>query len=78
MEDIELDDYMKYNKVTKLSNEKADNTEGILTYKEISTALYQMKSDKSPDISVFTADFFLNFLETARSLCTQITKLRFQ
>ena len=58
MEDIELDDYMKYNKMTKLSNKKADDSEGILTYKEISTALNQMKSDKSPGISGFTAEFF--------------------
>ena len=31
LEDIELDDYMKYSKMTKLSNEKADDIEGILT-----------------------------------------------
>ena len=61
MEDIELDDYIKYNKMTKFSNEKADNIEGILTNKEISTALHQMKSDKSPGISGFTAEFFKLF-----------------
>ena len=52
---------MKYNKTIKLSNEKADNIEDILTCKEISTALYQMKSDKSPGISGFTAEFFKTF-----------------
>ena len=62
MEDIELDDYMNYNKMTKLSNEKADNIEGILTYKEISTATNQMKSDKSPSIlSGFIAEFLKRF-----------------
>ena len=57
-EDREPDEYMKYNKMTKFSNEKVDDIEGILTYKEISTALYQMQSDKSPGISGFTVDFF--------------------
>ena len=47
--------------MTKLRYEKADNIEGILTYEEISTALYQMKSHKSPGISGFAAEFFKTF-----------------
>ncbi|MCG7891057.1 MAG: hypothetical protein N0C80_12455, partial [Candidatus Thiodiazotropha endolucinida] len=61
LEDIELENYMKFNKITKLDNEQANSIEGALTYKEISTTLYQMKPDKSPGISGFTAEFLKHF-----------------
>ena len=47
--------------MTKLSKEQANNIEGLLTYKEISNSLHQMKSAKSPGISGFTAEFFKTF-----------------
>ena len=52
---------MKEIKMTKLSKEQANNIEGLLTYKEISNSLHQMKSAKSPGISGFTAEFFKTF-----------------
>lgn len=61
LEDIDLEEYMKENEVLKLSNNQASNIEGILTYKEISNTLYQMKADKSPGISGLTAEFFKVF-----------------
>ena len=61
LEDIDLEDYMKDYEVMKLSNDQANNIEGILTYKEISNTLYKMKSDKSPGISGLTAEFFKVF-----------------
>ena len=61
LENIDLEEYMKDNEVMKLSNGLANNIEGILTYKEISNTLYKMKSDKSPDISGLTAEFFKVF-----------------
>ena len=61
LENIDLEEYMTDNEVMKLSNDQANNTEGILTYKEISNTLYKMKSDKSPGISRLTAEFFKVF-----------------
>ena len=61
LEDIALEEYMKEIKMTKLSKEQANNIEGLLTYKEISNSLHQMKSAKSPGISGFTAEFFKTF-----------------
>ena len=52
---------MNHIEMPKLSNETANNIEGLLTYREISNALNQMKSDKSPGIGGFTADFFFTF-----------------
>ena len=61
---------MKQIKKTKLSKEQANYIEGLLTYKEVSNSLHQMKSAKSPGISGFTAEIFHNILETTWSLCT--------
>ena len=61
LEDIDLDEYMKENEVLKLSNEQAGSIEGLLTFKEISNTLFQMKSDKSPGISGITAEFLKVF-----------------
>lgn len=59
--DIELEDYMKDNNMTKLNQEQAITIEGMLTYKEIGATLQNMKPDKSPGISGFTAEFFKTF-----------------
>ena len=52
---------MKENEVLKLNNEQAGSIEGLLTLKEISNTLYQLKSDKSPGISGITAEFLIKF-----------------
>ena len=61
LENIDLEEYMQDNEVMKLSNDQANNIEGILTYREISNTLYKMKSDKSPGISGLTTEFFKVF-----------------
>lgn len=61
LDDIDLEEYMKENEVSKLNNEQAIKIEGMLTYEEISNTLYKMKSDKSPGISGLTAEFFKVF-----------------
>ena len=58
---------MKDNEVMKLSNDQANNIEGILTYKEISNTLYKMKSNKSPGI---TSRIFQSLLEKIRPFCS--------
>ena len=44
-----------------LSDDQANNIEGLLTYEEISKTLYNMKNEKSPGISGFAAEFFKVF-----------------
>ena len=44
-----------------LSDDQANNLEGLLTYEEISKTLYNMKNEKSPGISGFAAEFFKVF-----------------
>lgn len=78
LEDISLESYMKDNKIPKLSNEDADKIEGMLTYKEISNTLYNMKSDKSPGISGFTAEFFKIFWKQLGHFVLRSLNLGFQ
>ena len=47
--------------MTKLTNDEADKLEGLLTLKEISGVLYNMKHDKSPGITGFTTELFKTF-----------------
>ena len=59
--DIPVEQYMNDSNMTKLKNEEANTIEGLLTYKEISDILYNMKHDKSPGLSGFSAEFFKVF-----------------
>ena len=59
--DIPVEQYMNDSNMTKLKNEEANTIEGLLTYKEISNSLYNMKHDKSPGLSGFSAEFFKVF-----------------
>ena len=59
--DIPVEQYMNDSNMTKLKNEEANTIEGLLTYKEISDILYNMKHDKSPRLSGFSAEFFKVF-----------------
>ena len=60
---------MKDNEVMKLSNDQANNTEGILTYKEISNTLYKMKSDESWYKQI-NRRIFQSLLEKIRPFCS--------
>ena len=61
LENVDLDEYMKDIDMTKLTNQASEKLEGLLTYKEIFDVLLKMKPDKSPEITGFTAEFFLKF-----------------
>ena len=61
LENVDLEEYMKDNDMTKLTNQEAEKLEGLLTYKEIAKVLFNMKHDKSPGITGFTAEFFKVF-----------------
>ena len=75
LDEINLNEYMKDMEIKKLTNEENEKLEGLLTYKEISEVLLNMKSDKSPGITGFTAEFFKVFLETNRAFCFKVYKL---
>ena len=60
-DNIDFEDYMKDTKMIKLSDHEAKTLDGLLTYKEISDSLYNMKNDKSPEISGFSAEVFKFF-----------------
>ena len=61
LENINLEEYMKDANMNKLTNEETEKLEGLLTYKEISDVLYNMKHEKSSGITGFTAEFFKVF-----------------
>ena len=52
---------MNDSNMTKLNNIETNRIEGMLTYKEISVILYNLKPDKSPGLSGFSAEFFKVF-----------------
>ena len=57
----EMDTYMEKDIVNKLTDTKAKQLEGLLTYTEISETLMKTKNDKSPGLSGFSADFLKVF-----------------
>ena len=61
LDTIDLNDLMKVTEMPTLTNDEAEKIEGLLTYKEISEVLFNMKHDKSPGITGFTAEFFKVF-----------------
>ena len=60
-ETIDLETYIDSNLVTKLTEREAEQLEGLLTYSEISKTLKNMKNDKSPGLTGFSADFLKVF-----------------
>ena len=62
IEKNDIEQYMNDSNMTKLNNEEANRIEGMLTYKEISDILYNMKHDKIPGLSGFSTEFFKGFL----------------
>lgn len=61
LENVDLHDLMKDTEMNTLTMEEAEKLEGQLTYKEISEVLLNMKHDKSPGMTGFTAEFFKVF-----------------
>ena len=71
----EMDTYMEKDIVNKLTDTKAKQLEGLLTYTEISETLMKMKNDKSPGLSGFLADFFKVFWKKIGNIRFEIFKL---
>ena len=56
LEDIDLENYMRETNMTKITEKDSNSIEGLLTYKEITDILREMKHDKSRSV-----DLPLNF-----------------
>ena len=59
--DINLDNCLKLNDISKLTNEQKKQIEGNLTKQEAAKALFNMKNNKSPGSDGFTTEFFKFF-----------------
>ena len=57
----DIEQYMNDSNMTKLNSEEANRIVGMLTYREISDILYNMKHDMGPGLSGFSAEFFKVF-----------------
>ena len=60
LEDINLNEYVGHTMKT-ITDDQANNLEGILTLEEISCTLKKYENGKSPGLSGFPADFFKVF-----------------
>lgn len=60
-ENIDIEKYIDQNDVIKLTDTESDSLEGLLNFNEISNTLYNMKNDKSPGLSGYSAEFFKTF-----------------
>ena len=61
LNDVDLNVHMQDMNVPKLNEEEALKLEGILTLKEAGKTLRNMKNNKSPGTSGFSADFYKVF-----------------
>lgn len=61
LNDIDLNNYMQNSNMPKLSEVESLNLEGIVTLREAGQTLKNMKNNKSPGTSGFSADFFKTF-----------------
>ena len=61
LHDIDLNIYMQNINMPKLTEEEAEKLEGMVTNKEASLTLKNMKNNKSPGTSGFSVDFFKVF-----------------
>ena len=59
--DIDLNVHMQNINIPKLNGDEASNLEGMLTLKEAGQTLKNVKNNKSPGTSGFSADFFKAF-----------------
>ena len=69
LENDSLNDILGDNE-DKLLDEEAQNLEGKITYTELLHALKQMKSEKSPGLDGYTAEFYKKNLDRYRHLCS--------
>ena len=69
--DIDLNVHMQNINIPKLNGGEASNLEGMLTLKEAGQTLKNMKNNKSPGTSGFSADFFKAFW---KQLCTFVVR----
>ena len=74
LENTDLDEYIGQNMNT-LTGEQAEKLEGSLTLQEILDTLKNMKNDKSPGLSGFSAEFFKVFRKQLGSFCIKVIKL---
>ena len=61
LDDIDLNAFMQDIDVPKLNEEEAFNLEGMVTLNEAGKTLKNMKNNKSPGTSGFSADFYKVF-----------------
>ena len=61
LDNVDLEEYIGQQGMNKLTENEANKLEGILTLPEISYTLKSMKSEKSPGLSGFSAEFFKVF-----------------
>ena len=61
LDNVDLKEYMKDIDMTKLTDQESEKLEGLLTYREISEVLFNIKPDKRPGITGFTAEFVKDF-----------------
>lgn len=59
--DFNIEDFLENANVSRLSKTQANDLEGLLSYKEVSETLKNMKNDKSPGSGGFTSNFFKVF-----------------
>ena len=58
LEDVNIGEYIEEQSMNTLNENQANKLEGLLTWSEISFTLKSMKSEKSPGLSGFSAEFF--------------------
>ena len=61
LNDIDLSDHIQNMTVPKLNEDEALKLEGLLTLNEAGKTLKNMKNNKSPGTSVFSANFYIVF-----------------
>ena len=66
------------NSIKKLENVEAQKLEGLLTLKELSTTLKNMKNNKTPGIDGFPADFFKVFWSKLKYFVLRSLNLSFK
>ena len=59
--DSDLHTLIKNDDVQKLNEEETKSIDGLLTIKELSTALHKMKNNKTPGMDGFPSEFFIVF-----------------
>ena len=77
LNDIDLNIYMQNINMPKLTEEEAEKQEGMVTHKEASLTLKNMKNNKSPGTSGFSVDFFKVFWKQLGNFVVRAINLGF-